>query len=430
MFSSFPARFWAAAALTVALGTPAWANGPDEPLTLREAQALALARSHLLVANQASAAASRQMAAAAGQLPDPVLKFGVDNLPLNGPDRLSHSRDFMTMRRIGVMQELPRAEKRQLRAERFAREADRTRAEGQLNLANLQRETALAWIERHYTQQMRDVVLRQIQETRLQVQAAESGYGIGRSSQADVFAARSALVVLEDRLSQVEKQLRGAGLMLARWVGTAAQRPTAEAPDWQTSRLDEGKLDEHIPFHPDLIIRKAQVDAAQTEARLAQANRTADWSVEVMYSQRGSAFSNMLSVGVSIPLQWDRANRQDRELAASLAMVDEARAKYEELLRSHEAEVRGLLNDWKTGKSRVARHRDALIPLAQQRSEAALMGYRTGKGDLAATLAARRDEIEARMQALVVEMETARSWAQLNFLVPDHPLAVQRQEKP
>lgn len=149
-----------------------------------------------------------------------------------------------------------------------------------------------------------------------------------------------------------------------------------------------------------------------------------------MYSQRGSAYSNMLSVGVSIPLQWDRANRQDRELAAKLSMADEARAKYEDMLRSHEAEVRGLLNDWQTGKSRVVRHRDQLIPLAEQRAQAALTGYRTGKGDLAAALAARREEIDARMQALAVEMETAKSWAQLNYLSPSDSLAIQAQEKP
>jgi outer membrane protein TolC len=430
MFNSFLARFWAAAALTAALSAPAWADGLNEPLTLREAQALAEARSQQLLANKASVSASRQMAAAARQLPDPVLKLGVDNLPLNGPDRLSLSRDFMTMRRVGVMQELPRAEKRQLRAERFEREADRTLAESQVNLASLQKATALSWIERYYTQQMRDLVLRQIQETKLQVQATEAGFGIGRSSQADVFAARSALVMLEDKLSQVERQHKSAGLMLARWIGTDAERPSAPAPDWQTSSLDDGKLDEHIPFHPELIMLKAQVDAAQTEARLAEANRKADWSVEVMVSQRGSAYSNMLSVGVSIPLQWDRANRQDRELAAKLAMVVEARAKYEEMLRSHEAEVRSLRNDWITGKGRVARHRYELIPLAERRSEAALTAYRTGKGDLAATLAARRDEIDVRMQALAVEMEAARAWAELNFLIPIDSVIRARQEKP
>lgn len=427
--SVFPfGRSCAAAVLAAFVGLPGWAA---EPLTLAEAQALAVGRSQQLAANNASVVASRQMAAAAGQLPDPVLKLGVDNLPVNGPDRLSLSRDFMTMRRIGLMQEIPRAEKRQLRAERFEREADRTRAESQLNIANIHRETANAWIERFYTQQMRELVQRQIQEARLQARTAEAGFGVGRNSQADVFAARAALVMLEDRLSQIDKQERNAALMLARWVGpAAAERPVAGAPAWQNSRFDVGSFEEHIQYHPDLIMLRAQIEAAQTEARLARANKRSDWSVEAMYSQRGSAYSNMVSIGVSIPLQWDQTNRQDREVAAKLAMVDEARAKYEELLRSHDAEVRSLLNDWRNGKTRVARYQHELVPLASQRSEASLTGYRTGKADLATTLLARREEVDARMQALTVEMETARTWAQLNFLIPEHNLAVGRQEKP
>jgi len=420
-------RSCAAALLAAFLSLPGWGA---EPLTLLEAQALAVGRSQQLAANNASIAASREMAVAAGQLPDPVLKLGVESLPINGPDRLSLSRDFMTMRRIGLSQEIPRAQKRQLRAERFEREADRTRAESQLNIANIRRETANAWIERYYTQQVRELVLRQIQEAKLQAQTAEAGFGVGRNSQADVFAARAALVMLEDRLSQIDKQERNAALMLARWVGPAAERPVAGVPPWQSSRLDDGRLDEHIQFHPDLVMLRAQVEAAQTEARLAQANKKADWSVEAVYSQRGAAYSNMISFGVSVPLQWDQNNRQDRELAAKLALVDEARAKYEEMLRNHDAEIRSLLNDWKNGKTRVARYRDELIPLARQRSEASLTGYRTGKADLAATLLARRDEVDARMQALTVEMETARAWAQLNFLIPEHDLAAQRQEKP
>ena len=47
-----------------------------------------------------------------------------------------------------------------------------------------------------------------------------------------------------------------------------------------------------------------------------------------------------------------------------------------------------------------------------------------------AALAARREEIDARMQALAVEMETAKSWAQLNYLSPSDSLAIQAQEKP
>jgi len=428
MLIPFPIYRTAAAAMVVAMASASWAA---DPLTLIEAQRIAVGRSQQLVAQGALTVAAREQAIVAGQLPDPVLKFGIDNLPADGADRGSLTRDFMTMRRIGVMQEITRSEKRQLRSERFERDAQRMQAQRQLTQANLRRDTALAWLDRYYTQAMRELVQQQIAETRLQVQAADIAFRNGRGSQADVLAARSAVIQLEDRLSQIDRQSRSAALMLARWVGTPdAQRPLAGSPPWQTTPLQSEVSSEHLKQHPDLLAISAEVDAVETDARLAQANKQADWSVEASYAQRGPAYSNMISIGISIPLQWDQKNRQNRELAAKLAMVDEAKARYEDMLRSHEAEVRGWLNDWQTGKDRLARYRNELIPTARQRTEAALTSYRTGKSDLGGALAARRDEIDTRMQALTLEMETARSWAQLNFLVPEHSMPAQAKEQP
>lgn len=424
----FPIYRTITATLMVAMASASWAA---DPLTLIEAQRIAAGRSQQLVAQGALTTAAREQAVAAGQLPDPVLKFGIDNVPANGPDRGSLTRDFMTQRRIGLSQEITRSEKRQLRSERFERDAQRVQAQRQLTLANLQRDTALAWLDRYYTQAQRELLLQQIEETRLQVQAADSAFRTGRGSQADVFAARAAVIGLEDRLSQINRQERGAGIALTRWIGAPdAERPLSGSPPWQTTPLQGELSSEHLKQHPDLLALSAEVDAVETDAKLAQANKQADWSVEASYAQRGSAYSNMVSIGVSIPLQWDQKNRQNRELAAKLAMVDEAKARYEDMLRSHEAEVRGWLNDWQTGKDRVARYRSELIPTARQRSEATLTAYRIGKSDLAAGLLARRDEIDVRMQVLTLELETARSWAQLNFLVPEHNMPAPAKEQP
>ena len=84
-----------ASAWSLALGAQA------QTLSLADAQRRAVERSRLLVAQDSAVASSREMAVAAGQLPDPVLRFGVDNLPVNGPDQFSVTRDFMTMRQIG-----------------------------------------------------------------------------------------------------------------------------------------------------------------------------------------------------------------------------------------------------------------------------------------------------------------------------------------
>ena len=401
-----------AAALTP-LAAPLWAA---VPLTLAEAQLMAADRSQQLVAQSAVTRAAREMAVSAGQWPDPVLKLGVDNLPVTGADQFSLSRDFMTMRRIGLSQEITRSDKRLLKTERFERDAERAQAQRQLVFAALQRDTALAWLDVYYAQAMRTLVQQQLEETRLQGQSAEIAFRAGKGSQADVFAARAALVMQEDRLSQIDRQRRSAELMLARWIGADAHRPLGGQAAWQTSAIGDMPLVQHLQRHPQLAVMAAQLDAAETDARLAQANTRPDWTLEAAFQQRGPSFSNMVSIGVSIPLQWDQKNRQNREVSAKLALVDEAKANYEDTLRAHQAEVSAWINDWQNGKERVARYTTQLLPIAKQRTEAALTAYRVGKADLASALTARRDDIDTRLQALSLELETARLWAQFNYL--------------
>ena len=65
------------------------------PLTLEEAQRRAVERSRGLAAQDFATTASREMAVAAGQLPDPIVTLGVNNLPIDTSDRFSLTRDFM-----------------------------------------------------------------------------------------------------------------------------------------------------------------------------------------------------------------------------------------------------------------------------------------------------------------------------------------------
>jgi outer membrane protein TolC len=407
-----------AAATSAPLG--AQVRNPDAPLTLAEAQRRAVERSRQLGAQDSAVAASRDMAVAAGQLPDPTLKLGLDNLPINGPDQFSVRRDFMTMRRIGLMQEITRSDKRELRAKRFENEAEKTLAEKAALVAAIQRDTALAWLERFYTEAMASVIAEQAKETRLEIVAAEGAYRGGRGNQADVFAAHSALVALEDRASEIERRVRTSRSGLARWIGDGADAPLAGKPAIDSIRLNPGPLETQLAHHPQIAVFSKQEEIASTDVKLAQANKQSDWSVEAMYSQRGPSFSNMVSIGVSIPLQWDQKNRQDREIAAKLAMAEQARAQREEALRAHVGEVRAMTIEWENGRERLARYERELIPLARERTQAALTAYMGGKSNLTDLLLARRNEIDVRMQAVLLEMETARLWAQLNFLFPEN----------
>jgi outer membrane protein TolC len=388
----------------------------EAPLTLADAQRRALERSRQLAAQDFAVAASREMAAAATQLPDPIATVGITNLPIDGTDAFSLTRDFMTMRSIGVMQEWTRVEKRRARADRFEREADRSLAERAARAAAIRRETALAWLDRYYTEAQSSLIAEQSRQSRLEIEAAETAYRTGRGNLGDVLAARSSLGALDDRASEFGRRVGAAKIALARWVGEAAATPLAGKPPIDSIGLDPGKLDSELEHHPQIAALASQEDVAAAEVRLAQANKKADWSVQLMYSQRGPAYSNMVSLAVSVPLQWDQTHRQDRELAAKLALLDQARAEREDMLAAHVAEVRAMVAEWENDRERSARYERELVPLAAERTQAMLASYRGAKASIADVLLARRGEIDIRLQALQLEAETARLWAQLNFL--------------
>ncbi|HZI84128.1 MAG TPA: TolC family protein, partial [Casimicrobiaceae bacterium] len=355
---------------------------------------------------------------AAAQLPDPVATVGLTNVPVSGSDAFSLTRDSMTMRSVGVMQEFTRAEKRRARAERFERDADRQLAERSASVATIERETALAWLDRYYAEAQSAVIAEQARQARTELEAAEAAYRAGRGGLAEILGARSALVTFDDRASELRRRVAAATIALARYAGDVGDRPLAARPDIDTLRFDARTLESDMPHHPQIAALAQREEVAAAEVRVSQANRKADWSVQLMYGLRGPGYPDMVSLGVSVPLQWDRPQRQDREVAAKLAMLDQARAEREDALRAHRAEVQATLVEWNNDRERSVRYAKELVPLAAERTEATLAAYRGAKASLTDVLLARRNEIDVRMQALQLEAETARAWAQLEFLVP------------
>ncbi|MEP7068792.1 MAG: TolC family protein [Usitatibacter sp.] len=410
-------RFRAVAALLAIACTSAVGLAAEPSLSLAEAQRAAVERSRALDAKRFAVGAAREMAVAAGQLPDPVVSVGVDNLPITGGDKFSLTRDFMTMRRIGVMQEFTRGEKRRLKAERFELAAEKGVAEQAATVAAIQRDTALAWIDAYFAGAAAALVAEERVRGLQELQGSEAAYRAGRVSQADVFATQGAVAMLDDRAAEVERRARSARTILARWVGDD-NRALGAKPAFDAIRGGT-HLHEELASHPEIVALSKQEEIASSEARLARVAKHPDWTVQLAYSQRGPAYSNMVSFGVSIPLPWDPANRQDREAAAKLLAAEEAGAQRDEMLREHYAAVLAMTEEWESNRSRLARFEREIVPLSVERSEALVASYRGGKGNVNDVLAARRNELEVRLQMLQLEAQTARLWAQLSFLFPE-----------
>lgn len=413
--------WWAATCVCL----PASAQSVPSTLSFEQALQAASAQSQRVVASQAQTRAARERLPAAGQWADPVLTFGINDLPVTRPDRFSLTRDSNTQRSIGVSQEWTRADKRQARTERAQHEVEAALIAQRATLIELQRETALAWLDLSLQDDLRALLQAQLAPAEQQVEAAQTLYRNGRGTQADVYAARGDVEQQRDRIAQADRQIAVATARLARWIGDGAAQPLGPRPDFVLPAWLQGDLADHLARHPNIATSLQQQAIAESEVALARAAKQADWTVALSYSQRGAAYSNQLSLNLSVPLQWDPANRQDRELAARLAEVERARAARADLQREHEAEVRTMLQQWRSATERAHRYDTALLPLAEQRSAAALSAYRAGTGSLPMLFDARRGELGVRIERLRIEMDRAQLWAQLNFLLPgDEPSEV------
>ncbi len=395
----------------------AHAAGTD-PLPLVEALKIGEKVSPRLAAQGAALAAATELVPRASELPDPKLRVGVDNLPVNGADRYRYDSDFMTMRKIGVMQDFPNGEKRRLRGERAALERDVEAANLDAQRAALRREIALAWLELYFAQQARAPLVELVGEMQLQLDTVSAAIAAGRQNTADALALRGAGVAAQDRVIEQDRTIERARYALAAWIRDEASRPLANPPDTGAFDHPPTALLANLHEHPEQRIYAEREALARTDAALAANSKKSDWSLEVAYGQRGPAFSNMISVMVSIDLPWEAEKRQDRDLAAKRLLAEQAQAQTEEARRMHEAELRGVYADWQTAGVRSERFEKLLLPLARERVAAALAAYRGGRGDLGVVLEARRAETETRLGFVQSQLERARAWARLNFLLP------------
>jgi outer membrane protein TolC len=406
-------RIHACAALALAAG-PALGQG----LSLEEALRLGELQSPRLAAQRSAVAASSQQVGRAGELPDPKLRLGIENLPVSGPDRFHYDRDSMTMRAVGVMQEFPNSAKREARNVRAERQRDVETAGLGAQRALLARDVAAAWLDVYYAERARGALERLVRQFQLQVDTLAAAVARGRQGTAEAFMVRSTLEQANDRIIEQDRMIVKARIMFAALIGEEAQRPLAGAPDTTAFAHPREHLVARLNEHPELRIQEQREALARAEVDVARSSAKSDWALEVGYGHRGPAFDNMLTVMVSMDLPWQTGRRQDRDIATRLAEVDQARAMRENARRVHEAELRGWFADFDTAERRIERFERTLLPLARERSSAALAAYRGGRGDLGPVLEAERAITETELGLNQVLAERARAWANLNYLYP------------
>lgn len=378
------------------------------PLTLTQALDLAVPRSEATRSARAGVASASEAARAAGQRPDPTLRAGVDNLPVTGGDRFSTMRDSATMRRIGIGQEWVSAEKRAARQAAADAMVGRESVSVEVAAAEVRLQTALAYLDAYFAGETLKQTTLSEHHVHEELEAAKARLSSSSGSSQDVLAATSARGMAEDESAEVRQQQSAARVALERWVGITADELAAPV---ELAGADEQAF---IANHPMVLAAQRDVELARQEAAVAASNRRPNWSWEVSYGQR-AGYADMVSFGVSIPLVVSPAERQDRETASRLALVDKAEASLAEATRAAQAEFRALASDAQRLSERIQRYQSSVVLPTQQRTAAALAGYRSNQVTLMSLFEARHMEVEVQRKLLSLQRDLAKAQAQLAY---------------
>lgn len=388
---------------------------------LRYADAVAIAGrdAPLIAARQAAIDSASSAAVSAGALPDPRLSLGVDNLPIQGNDRFSFTSDPMTMGRVGIMQDVPNAEKRLARVEGANARVVRERAQLAVDRAAVQRDTAIAWINRHAVEKRIDALDALNRENRIALDTANAEVAGGRRPPADALMARQETAMLDERRDELARELAKARATLRRFVGDAADRPLAGDPP--AVNIETHRLHEAVGRHVELVATAAEIDMARAEAHEAAAAKRPDWGWEVAYQKRAAQYGDMISFQVRIDLPILQDRRQEPLALSRQRNVARLEAELDDMRRRHLEELEGMLAERDELARKVERLRNVVIDLAEQRAQLQLASYGAGKADLASVLSARREVTETLLKAIEAEGQLAITDVKLAyFTLEDH----------
>lgn len=402
--------------------TPEIVFAAPQALTLSDATRLAVDRAPMLVARRAQVEAAEQESHRAGALPDPKLTFGIQDLPVDTPDAFNPGVDSFTMKKVGVVQEIPARAKRQARQVVAERTIDEARALTVAEQLTVCRSAAQAWVSAWAAQRELSELQDLREQSALAIRVAKARMAGGTGTAVDSMATQATGLELENRIDAAQATLDAARDTLGRWLGEAPAVLTVSdtSPNFDVLPASEATLLSSIDRQVPLLPWQSREAVAAAEVDLASAEKRPDWSVGVSYGQR-DRYSELLSIEIGISLPLFPRNRQDRSISARRADLDAVIAAHEDARRQQTEAVGRAIAEWNGLKRQVARKEDEMLPLANDRSRTALASYRGG-GDLQPWLEARRVEIELHVEHARHLGELGRAWAALAYLLPNEEM--------
>ncbi len=388
-------------------------------LDLNAAVQLALVDDPAITATEARARALSDNAVADGQLPDPKLRTGLYNLPL---DDFDISREPATQLRLGLVQTFPRGDTLLYKRQQTEWMAHAEQARTEVTRRKLVRDVRKSFLELYYQTQAEQVINKTRGLFAQLVDITQAHYASGRIRQQDVLRASLELSRLDDRTTRIRNQADKSRAALMKWIGDAASLPLDSRFPGLPAPPAKKEIEATLPDHPVIRVETAKLEASNRKIQIAREQYKPGWSAGLEYRKRFGDYPNgdnradMMAAMLTVDLPLFPKKRQDKRLSASILQAESVQLGRDDRLRKLKQVLDTDYANWQRLGERAALYESQLLHESTANARASLNAYQSGVTEFTTLMRARITELDVHLNDLRVRVDRAKAQTNLLYL--------------
>ena len=384
-------------------------------LSLQEAEKIALQDDPGQQIYQAQQASLIALGNSSATLADPMIKFGLANMPT---DSFSLDSDPMTQMTVGISQQFSRGNARNITKQGFTLKSEIAVYDG-LNRALLVKKTVRKlWFNILFIE--KSIAL--VGENRSLFESfyhdLTSQFTLGLAENEDLINAEIELGLFDEKLDKLKQQSLTYRSLLSEWIGQVAyQALPNKAPHWPSTLayikdVNAAKHQHYMMLeqHPKVKALKQNILVANSNIKLAEQDYKPSFKVELGYGKRlsemdnGDKRSDLLSGFVTMDIPIFTEQRQDQKIISAQHDKGQKQAEHRLLVRQLNALLTAEIANYQQLVARQQRYQDSLLKQARLHAEVLEQSYQSNTRPF-------KDVI----QAYIHELNLAIEYQQLYF---------------
>ena len=347
----------------------------------------AISRNPKIAAARERHSALQEKIPQAGALEDPMLGFGVVNLPNN----FDFNEEDMTAKEVSISQKFPFPGKRGLSEEAAAKEADAGAAEIDDIANQVAKEVKTAFYDLSHAYRAMEVTQRSKSILEELAKITHTRYSLGQAIQEDIIRIQVEISKMVDDLIMLEQKKRALAARLNYLLNRPQNSPVgrpAEVDFRPVAFSIEDLQQKAMADNPMLKALKQDIAARGKNVEVAKRDYLPDFSLKFAYGQREDRldmYTGMIEMNRPIFFK----SKQERKVAEGYADVRSAQAKYD----GAQNEILYMIADMGSMVQRLERkielYRTGIIPQSRMQIDTAMSAYRVNKADFMTLLDSR-----------------------------------------